>query len=245
MKKTKITIAFLGEIPIKLDKQIISKRVSNFFIIDKIVNIPITSNADGQNWDYSDDNINGLLPINYSGDFLLTITHVPLEDNYYARRFSNNRICATLYEIADILKVSNIPIENLIYRLLYSYLLIYKRYGNRIPQQNEITNFTHDETRKCLFDMNGIKSDVIYSTNKPQLCSECLIRLKKDGITENDLNQIQKELKKINKVLYYRILDFIQQNPIWTIIISSITAIILGVIGSVIASFVYEAIKNY
>jgi hypothetical protein len=243
MTKIKITIAFLGQIPIKVDKKIVSKWCSNHFEIVNVLNIPITSNSDGENWDYSDENIEKMLPKEYLGEFLLAITHVPLEDNYYARRFSNNRICATFYEIGDFLKVSNIPFENLIFRLLYSYVLIYKRHGNKIPKLKEKTNFTHDETRGCLFDMNGIKSDVIYSTNKPQLCDECITRLKKEGVEESELNEIQSELKKIDKNLYYKIIDFIQENPILAIIISTLTAIILGTIGSVIASFIYEIIK--
>ncbi|PIF71269.1 hypothetical protein [Flavobacterium sp. 2] len=243
MTKTKITIVFLGQIPIKIDKTTISKWSSKHFEIENVLNVPITTNADGEDWDYSDDNIKNLLPEVYSGDFLLAITHIPLEDNYYARRFDNNRICATFYEIADFLKVSNIPFENLVYRLLYSYFLIYKRYGDRIPKRSETTNFTHDETRGCLFDMNGIKSDIIYSTNKPQLCNKCIDKLKNEGIEESVLNEIQRELKKIDKDLYYKILDFIQENPIWAIIISSLTAILLGIIGSVLASFIYEIIK--
>jgi hypothetical protein len=243
MTKIKITIAILGQIPIKINKKYITKWNSKYFEIDDVLNIPITSNADSQDWSYSDKNIEDLLPSEYSGDFLLAITHVPLENNYYARRFNNNRICATFYEIADFLKVSNIPIENLVYRLLYSYILIYKRNGNKIPERNQTTNFNHDETRGCLFDMNGIKSDIIYSTNKPQLCSECLQRLKQEGINESDLKEIQSELKKIDKSLYYKILDFIKEKPIWALIISSVTAIILGIIGSVLASFIYEKIK--
>lgn len=243
MTKIKITIAFLGQIPIKLDKQIIAKRASKHFEIDKVLNIPITSNADGIDWGYSDENIKNMLPNEYSGDFLIAITHVPLENNYYARRFSGNRVCATFYEIADILKISNIPFENLVYRLLYSYLLVYKRNENKLPEPGENINFTHDETRGCIFDMNGIKSDIIYSTNKPKLCNDCIQVLKQKGLTDVELKEIQSELNKIGKSSYYKILDFIQAKPILALIISSFTAIILGVIGSIIASFIYEKVK--
>ncbi len=237
-------MVILGQLPISLNQTTISNWKSDIFeIVKPIDHIGITKNADGKRWEYLDNNIESQLPKTFEGDFLIAITRVPLEDNYYARRFSNNRICMTFYEMADILKSSNIPFENLIYRLLYSYCLIYKRYGNRIPPKAEVTSFTHDETRGCLFDMNGIKSDIIYSTDKPIICKSCVVKLINEKVPENEVETLQKELKRITKGLYFQILDFIKNNPIWTLIISSLTAIILGTIGSVIASILYEKIK--
>jgi len=148
----------------------------------------------------------------------------------------------TFYEMADILNLSNIPIENLVYRLLYSYSLIYIRHGNRIPPKDEVTSFTHDETRGCLFDMNGIKSDIIYSTNKPQICNSCIQSLTNKRVPINQINKIQSELLCINKTLYFRLADFIKKYPIWTIIISTFTALIIGITGSIFASIFWEKI---
>ncbi len=244
MSKLKIKLVILGQLPLTLDKTKLTKWKSEVLELDSSIdNYPITNNADGENWEFTDDNILKLLPGNFEGNFLLAMTHVPLENNYYARRFSDNRICMTFYEMADLLTSDNIPLENLVYRLLYSYSLIYLRHGNKIPPQEEITNFTHDETRGCLFDMNGIKSDIIYSTDKPQLCGSCLHNLAKEKVPTNKLSIIQRELNKIKKPLYYRLADFIKSNPIWTFIISSLIAIILGVIGSLFASLIWEKFK--
>jgi hypothetical protein len=141
--------------------------------------------------------------------------------------------------MADILKISNIPTENLIYRLIYSYTLIYLRYGNRIPQIEEQTSFAHDETRGCLFDMNGIKGDIIYSTIKPKLCDSCVQKLTDERVPINTINIIIKEIKHIDKALYFRLADFIKKHPILAIVLSTISAITIGIISSMI----YDMLK--
>jgi hypothetical protein len=241
MSKIKIKLIILGQLPVDLDKIKLTKWKSDVFeLVGQIDNYTITNNADGLNWEFSDDNIENQLPENFEGDFLIAMTHVPLEDNYYARRFTNNRICMTFYEIADILNLSNIPIENLVYRLLYSYSLIYKRHENRIPSRDEVTSFTHDETRGCLFDMNGIKSDVVYSTNEPIICDSCVQRLTTERVPINIINKVKEELKQIKKGMYYRIADLIKKYPICSLVFSTISAIIIGIIGSLFATVLWE-----
>lgn len=241
MSKVKIKLIILGQLPVDLDKIKLTKWNSEVFeIVGQIDNYTITNNADGMSWEFTDDNIESQLPGNFEGDFLIAMTHVPLEDNYYARRFTNNRICMTFYQMADIISLSNIPIENLVYRLLYSYTLIYRRHGNRIPSRDEVTTFTHDETRGCLFDMNGIKSDIVYSTNQPIVCDECVQRLTTERVPRNTINKVNKEIKRIKKGMYYRIADLIKKYPIWTLFISTFSALILGTAGSLLATILWE-----
>jgi len=244
MNKLKIKLVILGQLPVDLDKTKLTKWKSEIFEVDEqIDHYTITNNADGESWEFTDENILSQLPDTFNGDFLIAMTHVPLENNYYARRFSKNRICMTFYQMADILSLSNIPIENLVYRLLYSYSLIYKRHGNRIPSKEEVTSFTHDETRGCLFDMNGIKSDIIYSTHRPRICDSCVHQLTDERVPLNTIKTIQNEILNIKKSKYYMIADWIKKYPIWTLLISTVTAIIIGTIGSLVASIIWERIK--
>lgn len=152
---------------------------------------------------------------------------------------SSNRVVFSFHEIKEILRFSNIPLENVIYRLLYAYTLLYKRSGDRIPETADYANFTHDETRGCVFDMNGIKTDVVYSCHNPIICTDCVERLRREKVSDETISQCQSEIKKIRKTLFYRITDFVKQHPLWSLAISMATAIILNVI----ASYVYDAIK--
>jgi hypothetical protein len=240
MSQLKIKLIFLGYPPHGINNTMIENWESKLFkVVKPIDRLSITSNADLDNWAFSDENITNMLPENHDAEILIAITSVPLEENYYARRLSDNRICITFFEIIDFLKYENIPFENFILRVLYSSSLIYKRYNRRIPPVVEYTNFTHDETKGCIFDMNGIKNDIIYSVNRPILCESCIHLLVNSRIENNIIDSTKIELKSIKKRLYYRIFDLIKRYPICAIILSSITAIILGVIGSLIASCIW------
>ncbi len=244
MTKVKIKIIFLGHIPHSINTEKIGKWKSELFEIVKPINtVAIVGDSDGAYWEYSDANIEEQLPDRDGADVLLAVTNVPLQSNYFARRFSNDRVCMTYNTMTEILKFDNIPLENLIFRVLYSIAFVYKRYGNRIPLASENTNFAHDETRGCIFDMNGVKTDVVYSLSGPQLCHSCvetLTTLPQHRIEKEIITKVQWELKKIKKGFYYQITDFIKTKPILAIVVSSLFAIILGVIGSTIATIIWE-----
>jgi hypothetical protein len=243
--KVKIRLALLGHVPHSSDIQQISKWNSSIFEVIGIGQYAISGDSDRPNWQYSDDNINGQLPGRQDADVLLAITNVPIQQNFYARRFSDNRVCLTYNEMAEILASDNIPQVNLVLKVLYAISIVYKKNGNRVPVRDEDIAISHDETRGCIFDMNGIKTDIIYSLNKPQICNECVQSLINNHVAVNrfdkeSITKIQKELKKINKGSYYSILDLIKKYPYWAIAISSVSAILLGMIGSILASFVYH-----
>lgn len=244
MDKLKIKIITIGHLPIEFNKKRIEKYSSEIFEISgEIENYSLNSDSDGINWEFSDELIQEEIPKTFDADFLIALVNVPVEQNYYTRRLRDNKIVFTFYEVKDILEFNNIPLENIIYRLLYGYSLIHKRYKSEIPDLEQVTNFTHDETRGCLFDMNGIKSDIVHSCVRPILCSECVERLKKEKVSENTINLIQEEIKKINKESFYRITDFIKQHPILVLIISSFAAILFGIIGSVLGNYIFDWIK--
>ena len=243
-----IKLAIWGHFPHKSEIEKIKNWKSDLFRITTINYYNIVGDSDGPNWEFLDETVEDQLPPRGDADVLVAVTNVPIQDNYFARRFSDYRVCVSYSGMTEILNYNNIPQRNLLLRILYSVSLVYKRFGDRIPLMTEITNFTHDETRGCIFDMDGIKTDIIYSTHKPQLCGACIHDLTNNPIAANRIevdliNKIQLELKKINKGLYYQITDFIKRYPVWSIVISSITAILLGTVGSILASFIYECIK--
>jgi hypothetical protein len=244
MSKVKIKITILGHLPYLLDLNKIKNWKSDLFeVISPLNSFNISGNSDGSNWEFSDQNIEKQLPTRDGEDILLAVTNVPLQDNFFARRFSDNRVCLTYNEMTEILNFENIPLENLLLRVLYSVSFVYRRYGNRVPEITELTHFTHDETRGCIFDMNGLKTDIIFSLNRPQLCHSCvesLTNLPTNKIEKEIVAKVQCELLNIKKGLYFQILDFIKRRPIFAILISSIFAIIIGAIGSLIASMVWE-----
>lgn len=239
MEKVNIKLITIGHMPIEINKQKLINWKSKVFKIDPDIpsyTLPIES--DGYNWDFSDENIKSILPDNGEFDIRLVIVNVPLEEGYYARRLCNNTAVITFHMMSEILHQNNIPLQNLILRVLYAYSLVYIRYNKNITDNVSTRDFTHDETRSCIFDMTGIKYEVIYSAAKPILCESCIEASKKQRVSNEILNHINKELKRIRKSLYFRIIDKFKRHPIISLIITTIFAIGVGVIGNILSSFI-------
>ena len=233
--KVRIKLVTIGYLPhdFRIEK-IKNWKSETFQLVGNIENFSLRTNSDGEHWEFSDSLIKEQLPNTSDVDFVIALVNVPIENNWYSRRISKNQIVITFHEIRDILRDSNIPLENVVLRLLYSYSLVYRQYGNRIPTVDEAVDFTHDETRGCIFDMNGIKTDLSFSCDKPQICDECQERLRKNSVSNDVIEQSKKEILKIRKEFYYRILDFVKKHPVWALIISSSYALILNIIASII-----------
>lgn len=244
MSFVKITLLTVGHLPVEFDRKKVGQWKSGLFEISgPIESYSLPINSDNYNWSFTDTSLEKTFPNSFSGDFAIALVNVPLELNWYSRRLSNNRVVFTFHEMRDILSTASIPLENIVYRLLYAYTLLYLRSGNKIPLSGDHTRYTHDETRGCLFDMNGIKTDVIYSCHQPIICEECIGRLKNDKISSDKIRISQREIKKIKKPLFFVASDFVKKHPIYSLMVSTIFALFLGIIGSLAANVIWEKIK--
>ncbi len=105
-------------------------------------------------WGYSDNTLENELSLQSDFDFLLIISNVPLQDDFYARRLSHNSIVITLRDVSDIFRNENINFKNYIICIVYRYLFVYFIYGNHIPLMSEKTNLTHDDIFLILIVIN-------------------------------------------------------------------------------------------
>lgn len=243
MDKAKINLITIGHLPLHIDfKKILAWESELFELVGNIDNISLRCDSDIEGWTFSDELLKDHFPIETRADFTVAIVNVPIEGNFYFRRLGDNKAVFTFNQIKDFLIWDNIPLENAILRCLYGCTLIYRRSQNRIPSLNEASGFTHDETRGCIFDMNGIKSDLIESCHEPILCEECRERLRNSRISNQMIKITQDEIRKIRKSLYYRVFDFVKLRPIIALFISSAFAIILGIAGSIISSVIYDGL---
>jgi len=245
MSKTRIKLVSIGHLPIDFqEKKVLGWKSSTFAIVGGIDNFALRCDSDAPDWAFSDELVRSQLPKKFDADFMVAIVNVPIENNWYSRRLGNNQIVFTFYETREILEQYNIPIENVIYRMLYAYTLLYKRAGDKIPTFGETPNFTHDETRGCLFDMNGIKTDLAAPCSTAIICDQCQERLRQERVSNDLIEATKLEIKRIRKDLYYRAFGFIKKYPIWALALSSAFALVLGITGSVAASFIYDRIKT-
>lgn len=244
MEKLKIKIIILGYIPKELDINKLKKWNSDLFEISKVDYLNLNCNSDINNWAYSDKMFKKLLEnINDGTDFVLVIANIPLENQYFSRIFSDNKIILTFHEIKKVLFDENIPLENLVFRILYAYSLAYIIFGNKISTDYEkMAAVTHEETKGCVFDMNPFISDVVVSCNRHVICEKCQERLiQETNISMNTIEKIMSELQRVKKTLYYRWLDYIKIRRVRSVIISSSFVILLSVISSIL----YDFLKTY
>ena len=88
--------------------------------------------------------------------------------------------------------------------------------------------------------MNGIKTDLPASCDKPQICDECQERLKSNRVSNEIIEHSKSEILGIRKEFYYRALECVKIHPVWALLISSVYALVLNII----ASFIYQQITK-
>ena len=244
MPRPKIKLAVLGQLPPGFDvRELLQWKSQAFEMHPSIESFQLNEDAKGPDWEYTDAQLASQLRRPSDCDILVILVSVKLEHNWYARRLDDNRILFTFYELDQILRMFGLPLKNLALRVLYAMTLVYKRYGDRIPLATERTNYAHDETRGCLFDMNASKIDVVHSLHQPELCEYCVSQLKQARVPNETLTAIGRELKKIRKPLADRIVAFTREHTALSILLSVLSALILGVLASLIASYIFEALR--
>lgn len=240
-----IRISALGKLPGDLDLgRVLRWKSSVFTLSESVESFQLVDDAGGHDWQYTDAQLDKYLNGSFDEDFHVILVTIPLEQNWYVRRLGGNRLILSINEVADILRYSNLPLHNLVLRVLYAATLLYYRYGQRIPDTNERTNYAHDETRGCLFDMNASKFDVVHSCHMPIVCEYCVAELKKDQVSNEMISKVQSEIGRIKKPLFQRIYDFVRRHPVWSIALSILTALVIGTLSSAFGTYVYELIAG-
>lgn len=229
--------------PINLNKIKIENWKSKLFKLQgKIENYALQDHCNGDDWTYTDNDLANCIFIDETADFTIALTNVPLENNYYARRIGNNIVAITFFQMNEVLKEENIPLENLVLRCIYAYSLIYLRFDRNISSLTEVLSrkFTHDEVRGCLFDMTGWKTEVIYSCNKPILCDSCIQKMKEQKVSTEKIKTVKTEIKRIKKDFFYELKDKFQKYPRSSFIILVISSTIISQLTLFISKYIYH-----
>ena len=214
---------------------LIKKYKSKFFKfldIERIYNLPNPKKNDGYlDIVYSKNEIQAIMKdIEFEG-LCIAIMNYGFDDYFYLHRVGVNKVCISIYELENILKKRNITIENFIIKNIYEIFIFYKILKN-LTNSTEIYKVIHNDTRGCLFDMNGDKRDIVYNTEKPIICDECKGKISGKSIPKNFLEDIQKELFKIDKPFLKKIEKFISIYPLFSILITFIFSTIINLFSN-------------
>ncbi len=241
MEKIKIRLVTVGYLPFKLNFNKILKWKSDIFQVTyQKDEYRFVSKSNTHNWGYSDDILEKELPASFPEDIQIGITYVPLEDDFYSRRLSKNRVIFSLHNTAQLLISNNFELEKFLILDIYYYAIYYLINQNRIPEQAEKTDFAHHDTRKCIGDMHGQLDDIIFTLDKPSLCSECVNDLQEEKISNGIIDQFNKELKRIKKSNYNKISDFIKKNLFLSLILSILFGLSLNILGNLLFHLIFK-----
>lgn len=246
MKKTKITIVKIGESKYSNVYKFINKLAKNnksdIFEIHSVLKINPQKldniKQDSKRLIGNHNNLVGfndetllkmLCKIDDDSDFIIAITDFPITNNYFARRLSNRISVMSLYEVNEILTTHNIPIQNYVLLNIYTYSTIYTVFKNLQPNNDELF---HQETRGCLFDHTDYKEDLVLSTVRPCLCTNCKVKFASNIYEPNYFKILNREIKRIKKSRFYTIIDWIKMYPIISLIITALSTIIINIFSN-------------
>lgn len=219
-------------------KKLRRKGQSKLFEITKI---DVISLSQSDHWGYSDSSLLELISrkISEESDYTLCFIDYPLQSNFFVRRLSKNVGVATFYETSNIFSESNIELKNFILLQIYKIVILSKLdIGNGME---EILQHYHDETRGCLFDMCGLKEDIVISATNPKICHDCESKLRKTLLDLDFFDTLTKELKQIKKTIYFRMTDWIKKHPFLALFIAISSSLIINILSA----FIYDAIRGF
>lgn len=240
MDKLKIKLVVLGGHSRVYDLNTITKHKSKLFEISSIEAISELPSMDGDSWHYTCNQLSEIVKNDSRSHFSIGLTEHMLDDNYYIRRLDNSACVISYYQLIEIIQRNGNTIENFILRNIYELVSIYSERNNSLDCEDR--SFVHDDTRGCLYDLNGSKENIIYSIDSPIVCDQCTSRLKSKSLPHGFIDTLKSEIKKLRKPMYSRISDWIKLNPWKAFFSASIWAIFLNIS----ASFMYEvSSKNF
>jgi hypothetical protein len=234
----KIQIVKIGQIRARINYPVIERWKSDFFKIggmSEVSQIGVDHFGDG--YLFPNTKLREILKHDPVYDLSVGIIDQPIEDNFYMHRLDAHTAVVSLHEIKDILRLENIPAENFILRCIYEMVVFFHEGGGAVDDR--VYLLPHHETRGCLFDMNVFKSDIVFSAVRPTICAACESRLNAKALPPRFIPLIKKEIKKLDKTLYYRMADFTKSHPVIAILITAGFAVFLNVL----ANFIYDALK--
>lgn len=237
-----IKLIIIGHSDRVVNFDLIKKYKSKFFKIldiERINNLPNPEKDDGYlDIVYTKAEIKKVMnDIQFDG-LCIAIMNYGFDNNFYMHRVGNNKVCISIFELENILNEKKISIENFIIKNIYEIFIFYKIVKN-LTDNDEVYEFIHNDTRGCLFDLNGDKRDIIYNTEKPIICDECKGKISKKSIPTNFLEDIQKELLKIDKPSIKKIENFISKYPLFSVLVTFLFSTFINLFSN----WLWEIIK--
>jgi len=208
----------------------ISKYNSELFTIDSVESVSMLPNMDLSDWSYSKSKLASMFTPSPNMDITIGIIENSIEGNYFVRRLGDKSGILSFHHVDIILRQENIDSFNFLLIAIYKLVTLF-RLGDKKNDKKSV-HFLHDETRSCLFDMVGNKADLVYSASHACLCPECEAKLRKSKLPNGYVDILKKELHRVRKSSYYKIIDFVKRRPVLSLIVTAISSLLFNILSS-------------
>lgn len=237
----KINFITVGSLRVPLDTRGLQDWSSELFSLSHAGDIGTVEDAIGDDaWTYTDEQLQRIVQPDSEAQITIALVAGPLELNYYSRRLPGNLIVLSTFEVSEVLQAAQIPMENFILRAAYAHIVYYYVCGREVPLSTEST-LSHQEIRGCLFDLNANKADLSVSASHPILCASCKAKLQGSQTPPHFWATLDKELARIKKPLYVRLVEWVRQHPVLAFIFTTLFALLVNVASNGI----YDLLKDW
>lgn len=236
MKKLNVKIVLIGHLRNTLDLRKLQRYKSRFFSITEVERIgvlPTPEKEDGfLDIVYSSSEVTSLLePIN-GADLVVGIMNYRFNDNFYLHRTGQGKACLSIADIDRLLLAHNISLENFILKNIFEMIVFVNTLGRL--DTKEVYDFVHQDTRGCLFDLNGDKVDVLHNTEHPIICDACKARINAKSVPDEFVKHLESELKCIRKPYICTVELFIKKYPLFSIAVTFLFGIVINIVSNII-----------
>ena len=236
---TKIELIQLGDTyPVDFQK---IQKFGDSSSIFKVVAISENNNAEILNREtvrLSDNDFSFLTTRQTVADFSVVIVNRPLQGNYFSRPISEKLIVVSIFDIETLNIHEGISVEMYITRFLLAFSTIFQAYSGLSQQATELMQ---PNATGCLFDKSIYKPQIAIFFRQPKLSPAAINLLNSKTLPQNFLTDLQNDIKKLKIGTYYKLKDWLKENPIWAI---SITFLIGLIFSELLGNYTYDLIHD-
>jgi hypothetical protein len=236
-----IKLVLLGDTyPLDADKLVkLANRFSTFKVVKRpleIVNpsilndpqIPMLISTFKENNDIQNIPLEG-------ANFTVLVIARPLEGNFFSIPISEKLIVVSIFDIDNLNLHEGITPEMFLCRFLLGFSTVFQAYGGLTKEGAELFQ---KNSRGCLFDQCLIKPEVVKFFRNPSLSDEAKTILNRK-VDKNFIDDVKKDIKKLEIGMYYKLRDWFKENPILAIVITFIVQQLVSESTEMIKGYLY------
>lgn len=192
-------------------------------------------NPDLESYGYSDLVFKEILrPHQSHYDRFVVLTSVPIEDNFFTRDIDRRIVLCTTHQADQFIGLAGRSTEE------YFALSICPELLSTEFQENSgryWTELFHQDLRGCLFDFQGVKSQITAYLTKVSMCDQCRARLSDANVDQRAIRYAETLLSKIRRPSFQKAMKLSVLSPFIGFFYGGV---VIGFLVNILSSLVFN-----